>query len=383
MPQENITGVRSTGNILSNKMVIDMSDDIALLQPNETPFMSFLKIAKRNTELANNSKFEWMEDDLGARWDAVNQANETAAGTSIVVDNGAYFAVGDIIKVPRTDEVILVTAISTNTLTVVRGYGVTTAALLVDNDPLVIIGNVNEEGSGTRTIKTTKETVKFNYSQIWKTPFGVTNTENATKMYGGSDLSYQQMKKGVEHKIDMARSFMYGEKKLDTSGTNPKRATGGLLSFLTANEYDAGGALTRSEFDNNVSEEVFKYGSKTKLLLCSARMLSVINDWAMGQLQVNQDAKKYGLNIAEYITPFGTYALMNEQRILEGATYGGYGVVIDPDAVKFRPLKGRDTRLETNIQNNDEDQRKDQYITEAGLEVRNPEKHFVVTGVTS
>ena len=74
---------------------------------------------------------------------------------------------------------------------------------------------------------------------------------------------------------------------------------------------------------------------------------------------------------------------MNYQHILEGAVYGGYGIVIDPENVKYRPLQGRDTKLETNIQANDENQRKDQYITEAGLEVRLPKTHAVLTGVTS
>jgi hypothetical protein len=393
MPQV-VTGTRDTGNILANKMVIDMSNDIALLQPNAEPFMSFLKIAKRNTEVASNPKFEWMEDDLLPRWDAVNMSTDpdgagaltsgqTAAGTLITVDNGSYFSVGDIVKIPRTGEVLLVTAIATNDLTVVRGYGVTAAAVINDNDPVVIIGNVNEEGAGTRTIKTTLEVPKFNYTQIFKTPFGVTNTENATKMYGGKDLSYQQMKAGVQHKIDMGRSFTFGEKKLDTSGAKPKRSTGGLLSHLTKNNYDAGGALTQSEFDNNLSEVIFKHGSKNKIILCSARLLSVINSWAMQKLQINQGAKKFGLEIFEYVTPFGKYSLMNYQHILEGAVYGGYGIILDPENVKFRPLAGRDTKLETNIQANDADERKDQYITEAGLEVRLPETHAVLTGVTS
>jgi hypothetical protein len=381
-----VQGTRDTRNITQNKLVIDMSEKIGLLQPNEEPFMSFLKIAKRNTEAARNPKFEWLEDDLLPRWDAINAAAGYASGiTALVVDNASYFSVNDVVKVPRTGEVMLVTAINagTQTLTVVRGYGLTAAAALVDNDPLVIIGGVNEEGGGTRELRSTQEVAKYNYTQIFKTPFGVTNTQAATKMYGGKDLSYQQAKGGVQHKIDMARGFVFGERKEDLTGSKPKRATGGVLSFLNKNNYDAGGALTQSEFDNNISEVVFKYGSKDKIILASARLLSVINSWAIAKLQLNQQAKEYGLEIFRYITPFGVYNIMNYQHILEGAVYGGYGIILDPAAIKYRPLEGRDTKLETNIQANDADGRTDQYITEAGLEVRNPEKHAVLTGVTS
>lgn len=362
-----------------------MSDVIALLQPNEEPFMSFLKIAKRNTQTAHNPKFEWLEDDLLPRWDAINNAAGYAANvTSIVVDNGSYFTKEDVVKVPRTGEVMLVTAVDsgTNTLTVIRGYGVTAAAAIVDDDPLVIIGNANAEGAGTRELKSTQEVAKYNYTQIFKTPFGVTNTEKATKMYGGRDLSFQQMKGAVQHKIDIARAFMFGERKEETLSGKPRRTTGGLLSFLNKNNYDAGGQLTKSEFDNNISEVVFKYGSKQKIALASARFLSVVNSWAENKLLVDNLAAKFGLEVFTYVTPFGTYKLMNYQHILEGQVYGGHTVIIDPEAVKYRPLQDRDTKLETNIQANDADGRIDQYITEAGLEVRNPEKHAVVTGIT-
>lgn len=378
-----VTGVRNTANILQAKMKIDMSEKIALLQPSAAPLTVFMKRAMGKSEPATNPKFSWMEDDLGARWDAVNMAAGAAVGiTTITVDNGAYFSAGDQVKVPRTGEVILVTAVAVNDLTVVRGFGTTAAAALVDNDPIVIVGNVNEEGSGTRVIKSTLEQEVFNYTQIFKTPFGVTNTQNASNMYGGKDLSYQQMKKGIEHKVDMERAFLLGEKKVDTSGPNPKRATGGLMSFLNANVYDAGGALTKSEFDQSVAEVVFKYGSSEKLLLASARLLSVISGWADARTQVEIGENTFGLNITKYVTPFGILNLVHHP-LLEGAVYGGYGIVLDVDNIKYRPLQGRDTSLETNIQNNDEDSRKDQYLTEAGIEVRLPKTHAVITGVTS
>lgn len=377
-----VTGVRNTANITQAKRKIDMSDTIALLQPTATPLISLLKQLKRTVKPAINPRYAWLEDDLGQRWDMVNNgAGYDNAATSIAVDNGAFFAPGDVVKIPRTDEVMLVVSINVNTLTVKRGYGTTTAAAIVDNDPLVIIGNANEEGSGTRIIKTTNEVEVFNYTQIFKLPFGVTNTENASEMYGGSDLSYQQKKKGIEHMRDMARTFYFGERKEDVTGDAPRRTTGGILSFMTENNYDAGGQLTESEFDTNVAEVIFRYGSSEKLMLCSARLLSVINSWGKGKLQVNLGAKKYGLNVVQYISPFGILNLTYDP-LLEGAVYGGYGVIIDTDNIKYRPLKGRDTKLETNIQANDEDQRKDQYITEAGIEVRLPKTHAVITGVT-
>ena len=50
--------------------------------------------------------------------------------------------------------------------------------------------------------------------------------------------------------------------------------------------------------------------------------------------------------------------------------------------IAYRPLTGngvnRDTFIETNIQANDEDGRRDQIITEAGLEISLPETHAIL-----
>lgn len=378
-----IAGQRSTADILSAKLKIQMDEKIALLQPEKTPLITFLKLAQGKTIATANPKFSWLEDDLAARWDAVdNAAGYAANATSIAVDNGDFFQAGDQVKVPRTQEVMLVTAVSSDTLTVVRGYGVTAAAALVDNDPVVIIGNVNQEGAAVRALRSANETEVFNYTQIFRTAFGVTGTNAASDTYGGDDIVYQEAKKGIEHAMDINRAFMFGEKKLDTTGTKVARATGGLLSFLSANNYAAGGALTQDEFDQNICEKAFKYGSSEKLMLASARVVSVINTWALGKYEVKSGEETFGLSIMKYISPFGILNIVYDP-MLEGAIYGGYAAILDPENIAYRPLKGRDTSLRRNIQAPDIDGITHEYLTEAGLQVKSPKTHALLTGVSS
>lgn len=68
-------------------------------------------------------------------WDEYDQINYasgySASDTSIVVDNGDLFKKNDIIEIGS--EVLRVTAVSTNTLTVRRGYMGSTAATIADN----------------------------------------------------------------------------------------------------------------------------------------------------------------------------------------------------------------------------------------------------------
>jgi len=58
------------------------------------------------------------------------------------------------------------------------------------NVPIVIIGNANAEGAKLREIMLNEPVKKTNYTQIIRTPVGVTNTLQATKTHGsqGNEL---------------------------------------------------------------------------------------------------------------------------------------------------------------------------------------------------
>lgn len=366
---------------LSNdkRLKIDMAEDIAFLTPEAAPFVALTKRLVK--EKCSNPRYDWLDRELEPRWDTVNQANESAPATSVVVSHGTYFRPGMLVKVPRTGEVILVTAIATNTLTVVRGFGETAAANLNNTDPLMIIGNVNEEGSKAPADAGGNPTAEYNYCQIFRTPFSVTNTANACQTYGGKLISQEQKDKGILHRIDMERAFLYGERKEDLTGTNPKRETRGLLKFLSQNIKSSAGNLSELDF-NKWLQDVFAYGTSKKLLLASPLLVSVISTWAGGKLKTVPEAQaKYGINVVEYISPHGTLNIIKEP-LFEGTIYGGYGAALDLQYIKYRYMDSRDTSLKTNIQDNDADGRRDEYLTEAGLEMRLPKSHGLITGVT-
>ena len=56
------------------------------------------------------------------------------------------------------------------------------------------------------------------------------------------------------------------------------------------------------------------------------------------------------------------------------------GLVLDMDNIRYVALKGRDTKLETNIQANDVDGVIDQYLTECSVECKQPKTHMIIKG---
>jgi hypothetical protein len=131
---------------------------------------------------------------------------------------------------------------------------------------------------------------------------------------------------------------------------------------------DAAGALSETEFQT-FQRSLARYGNKSRTLFASALVLGVLNNFAQGKLQVRQGEDTYGLAVTHVrvaVRPLDAVY----HPLFEGATYGGYGVALDMSEVKYVYLGGgpggpRHAQAE-NIQENDRDGRKDEFLTECG-----------------
>jgi hypothetical protein len=383
-----VNTARGTANINPNRIVVDMSNEIPLLKPREYPLTVLTK--KLNTKTAHNYRYDWMEDTLMATWVAC----PAGAGAADVVINlaagqGALVAANDLLKVAVTGEIMRVTQVNVDAVTVVRSYGTTVAAIIPAAASILVIGNAMMQGSGKAAEKYIQVTNNFNYTQIFKTPFSVTNTLEAMKLYGGKELARLQRKKAIEHAQSIEYALMFGERNLDTAGAQPISTTGGVLEFLTSSPNvqtisqaqvwaDPDPATFAKRALNAFAEQVFTYGSSKKTWLCSPSLITFITDIAELKLEIVQgDADStFGLDINILRTPHGSLNIVQHPLLVQG--YAGYSFVLDMEELAYRPLTGRDTKLETNIQANDEDGRRDQFITETGFELKQPLKHGVL-----
>ena len=377
-----ITNLRSTGNVTAVRRVVDIASKIDVLEPDSAPLTQLTKKVEKRVTI--NPDFKWMEEEALVKTDQINYTTGyTSGATSVTVDTGTQFRAGDVVKDVTTGEQFLVSAVTTNALTIIRGWGSTSATTISDNDYLLIIGNANQEGATARAIKVADQTPKTNYTQIFRTPFGITRTADKSEMYGGKDLAHQRMVQLIEHQKELERSFWFGEPKEDTSNfTNPNRATGGVDYFLSTYASGMSGTMTEAEFEAFLRDG-FRYGSKTKWLFAAPIYLSAINFWAKSALFVAPKDKTYGIDVRQWLTPFGMVNIVLCNLFAENATYGGYAYLIDLDGLAYRSLTDSDTKLKTNIQANDVDGEQDEYISEVGLELRNEKKCALAYGTTS
>jgi hypothetical protein len=389
-----IAGQRETSNVAQTQRVIDVHKPILRLEPDAAPITVITKQYRNGSmrQRATDPKFTWHNSELEQRFDAINNVGGyTNVATSIVVDNGSRFAIDDIVKVPRTGEVLLVTNVVTNTLTVVRGAGASSGVALVDDDPLYIIGTAAEEGSRSQVARSENPVVETNYTQVFKTSLEASGTWlSSSNESSPHDWNFQAKTNMIEHLKDIEGAFLFGAPGEETGANGKKqRVTGGLLYYMTANNVAAGGAWTLSEV-NSFLGSVTRYGSREKVLFVGRTAASVLDEHALNKLQVTNGADSFGVGIKTWQSTHGEFKVV-VHNMLEGAVYGGYAIAVDfkSQALAYRYLNGdgpggaRDTHVMTNREESDRDGKKDEILSECGLQVGLPKAGGVATGIAT
>ncbi len=239
------------------------------------------------------------------------------------------------------------------------------------------------------------------YTQIFKTAINLfSGTAMATK-YRGIANEYQRVwtEKLMEHKMDLEHAFLFGVGSADESAATegPVRYTHGILPYTQAHgkQYDFTYASSGYDAFLDAMEDFFAPeggNSGNKLVLASRKVITYLNKLGQGSflnnsvgssqysLDVQNIKGAFGHQVTKVNTIYGDLHFVSDP-LLRGP-WENYCVGVDMKNVAYRPLAGngvnRDTFIETNIQNNDVDGRKDQIITEAGLEISLPETHAVM-----
>ena len=387
-----VTGALGTTQVLSDQLAIDLGDMIHSLEPTAAPLTQFSTRADKRKTVA--TKFWWLEDNTKQRFNATNASvTNVATSFAVVAGQGGNYSPLDLVLNTRTGEVFRVVSIATDTLTVVRGVGAGgTGVAMNASDELYTIGTASTEGDVSRASRNDNPAKVTNNTQIFRNPFDVTGSLDASGFQvSPAEWPRQAKLKGIEHAKDIELSFLFGKKDAYnvaiSSGTYEQRTTGGVLSFITTNQTDAGGDLSEAEFNAFMLQvNRFPATQRSKLALASGVAVSALNKFPASKQMTKNDETTYGMNVTNYVSPFGSLNLV-WHPMLEGTKYSGYLIVVDMDQVAYRYLGNdqvsRDTKVLPNRQQPDADAKKSEYLTECGLEFGLQKMHGVLTGITS
>ena len=408
-----------------SRRLYDFSDRIAELSPEESPFFVYLsKVGKVPT---TDSQFRFLEDrtkiamtdrsfvistnlaavSAGATVTATLSAAQPwlIKGMVIAVESNTGNSDGPNHANARIEAVNSTTSIDIKWLTN-PGSDADSGA----DAKATVIGTSFEQGSGAPDVFSQELDHDYGHTQIFKTACEMTNTARAT-VYRGYASEWDRIwnLKLREHKIDIERAMLFGQR----ASSGGIQYTEGLAGHIMANgqsqtkedaeqlEYTEGQAYLKTVAAGSLTYDVLlrdlevvfdpaRGGNTSKLALCSLPVISLFNKlgdnagfigdtFTSGTHRYNFDASQgaFGHKVMKIDTVHGDLSLVKEP-LFRGMS-GEFMLLADLDHVSYRPLVGnginRDTSITTNVQQADEDLRKDMILTEAGLEVSLPETH--------
>ena len=218
-------GPVTTRVIDTGRRDLDVSREILRLNPDATPFAIILMKAKK--QMTHSNYFYWYDSKLGEWWGQVDDTDEIAVSTTTIpVKDPTVFRAKDIVKVPSTGEVLFVTEVVTTegseAIKVTRGYGTTTAAKIAKDAMLMRMGNAMEEFSRAPESRILQPVKGENYTQIFRRAFDQSMTSNAERLKTKeTERNRLRIDQAIEHRLDIERAMLFGEKKQIRTATPP------------------------------------------------------------------------------------------------------------------------------------------------------------------
>lgn len=259
------------------------------------------------------TKYEWLLDTMSPRSTTLTEALDDSE-TGVDVTDGSLFKEGDVILIDS--ELMYVSGVVSNTLTVVRGSGGTTAAAHDNAKAVERVTIARLEGADYDTGHTTEVTDNYNYTQIFAEAVKVTGSEQEATKYGITDTMAYHMAKlmggsdGIGEKfragtlpILLQKTFYYGRRQAGAAGV--PRMMGGFEQYVTTNVTDLSGkAITRKDVED-LFVRCYLAGGKPDTIIMNAWLRRKMSSFYEGTIQTTRSEKRGGSTITTIQTDFG------------------------------------------------------------------------------
>ena len=323
----------------------DVSDIIGLITPYETPLLDALGDPMRE---ARSTHHEWLEDELLPNKDAVNDGTYTdpSTDTDFVVDNGSRFRIGDQIQIAGSEELMLVTAINSNTLTVVRGYAGTTAEDLADDQVINILGNAALEGADKPGARFTNRSRCGNYTQIFTATVEVSGTDMAASQLGLADeLDFQKQERLRELVRDLENTVINGGQPASNpeGSGSVRRSMNGIVQHFSTNVFHTGdsgfpsGTGLDEDKINYVLRQIWNNSSgNVDLIVVGGFQKRKINAFSANSRSFGANDTTFTDMISIYESDFGVCRIITTRWLPADAV-----LLLDSSRINVLPLAGR------------------------------------------
>jgi hypothetical protein len=363
----------------------DVSDIVGVVSPYETPLLDALGDPMKE---ATSTNHEWLEDELLPNKDAVNDSTFTDpdVDTDFIVDNGSRFRIGDQIQTEGSEELMLVTAVNGNTLTVVRGYAGTTAENLADNQVVNILGNAALEGADKPSTRFTDRTRCSNYTQIFTTTVEVSGTDMAASHLGLADeIDFQKQERLRELIRDLENTVINGGQPASNpqGSSSVRRSMKCIITHLSTNVFHTGdsGFPQGNDLDesklNYVLRKIWENSSgNVDLIVVGGFQKRKINAFSASSRSFGANDTTFTDMISIYESDFGVCRIVTTRWMPQDAA-----LLLDSSRIGVLPLAGRSFHFKPLASSGDYEC--GELIGEYTLELKNESAHGLIRNLSA
>jgi hypothetical protein len=358
----------------------DVADIVGIISPVETHLLDAIGNPLRE---ARSTYHEWLEDSLVPNKDAISDSSisDPDGETSFDVANGDRFRTGDQIQTESSEELMLVTGVSGNTITVVRGYAGTTPENITDGQVIKILGNAALEGDDKPAARFTNRIRCGNYTQIFTNSVEVSGTNVAASHLGISDeMDYQKGERLRELVRDLENTIINGgQPSANPQGSGSvRRSMKGIVQNIATHVYRPGdsGFPSGTGLDeakvNYVLRQIWENSSgNVDLIVVGGFQKRKINSFLSASRSFGPADKAYTDMVSVYESDFGVCRIITSRWIPQDAV-----LFLDSSRISVLPLAGRSFHFKPLASSGDYEC--GQLIGEYTLEFKNEAAHGLI-----
>jgi hypothetical protein len=327
------------GDAATGHLIRDVNRFVENLAPQDTPILTRVMGNRgRRGRSGNQYKLEWgTSANLPHTSNTAEAMDTSETGLDVTTGHGVRFQVWDKIKVYELDanglpdvattEEMLVTAISTDTLTVVRGRGTTSGTAFSSGAHIEILGPALPEGQDFTVAPTVYGDFYFNYYQLWQKSTVVTMEAEVTpnQEFGRGEMARRVAQNTRRLKLEVEKSLVQATRNAGNLSTPLPGEMGGIRGFIpSANRTDAAdNPITPYDLETVGATLWDSVGdSRAKSLLMSMRTARYFDGLMNKYRQAGMDTTSANLQLRSFDTRVGTFNITPTRWVPEGIVIG-------------------------------------------------------------
>lgn len=291
---------------------LDIEEMINMLSPTDVPLLGGYNGTAGATgaqasilgrEVVTAKKVEWLEEDLlVARSELEGNISNVATTLAVLAGDGLKFQEGHVLRLD--EELVRVSSVSTDTLTITREFAGTTGAAHLDGIAVIGLGTALPEGGDPKEARWRDRGGLYNLTEIFG-PYAihVSGTEEVVAKYGvSSEFDHQTANRVREIMVEIEQAGLYGRRHDDTNAKY--RTMGGLWYYIVTNVDSATTDITEAALVTR-QEAAYGFGGAVDTLIVGPKQKRKISALNAGVIRIDRTDRVRGQIVDVFESDFG------------------------------------------------------------------------------